>query len=475
MGDLDSGQVLTLATERWLPGRSSFLGLSWCLLCDLLKDRKAADDAAEPRGIRIWFAASALLGIIAPVAVRVWLNHRTKKSFEYGPVDIELMTSKASQELCGKSNQSARTSLIPDSLEDLEETGEALAADAMRPQDELDHQRKALAAVGAPPFRRFLKEQGCISAFERGPCRTFQMNIGLYCNQACTHCHVESSPLRKEMMSDEVVDRCLFLLRASPSITTLDITGGAPEMNRGFRRLVEGAAALREQGRPQLRIIDRCNLTVLLEPGQEGLPEFLAVNNVDIIASLPSYEPEQTDKQRGRKVFQRSMEGLKILNAHGYGKGGSDAKPGRRLDLVFNPPGPFLPPKQDLLDTKYRKHLCEQTGVDFNQLITIANMPVKRFFDFLRKKGTLEGYMDLLVRNFNPETVPHVMCIDHVNVGWDGRLFDCDFNQQLEMGIGPDGGFDVFGIESLDDARLRATSIRTAAHCYGCTAAQGST
>jgi len=276
-------------------------------------------------------------------------------------------------------------------------------------------------------------------------------------------------------MSAEVVERCLYLLRESPSVEVLDITGGAPELNAGFRRLVEGAAALRDRGaRPGLRIIDRCNLTVLLEPGQESLADFLAQQGVDIIASLPSYDAAQTDRQRGRRVFERSIQGLRALNAHGYGAGGPSAPPGRRLDLVFNPPGPFLPPRQELLDKKYRQELGEHMGVEFNSLITIANMPVKRFFDFLRKKGTLEGYMDLLVRNFNPETVPKVMCIDHVNVGWDGRVYDCDFNQQLEMGLGRGGSLDVFGIESLDDARLRKAPIKTAAHCFGCTAAQGS-
>mmetsp|Transcript_82760 Transcript_82760/g.208339 ORF Transcript_82760/g.208339 Transcript_82760/m.208339 type:complete len:481 (+) Transcript_82760:64-1506(+) len=424
-------------------------------------------------------ALLAALGLAAPALSRVLrrcVAEGSLRDFEYGPVDIQMMTNEASQKLCGKNSAQAvqRTSLIPDALQDLEESGAGIAAEAMRPEEEVDRRAQALAKVGAPPFRRFLSEAG-ISSFERRPCQVLQINIGLYCNQACTHCHVESSPLRKEMMSLEVVERCLFLLRESPSVNVLDITGGAPELNSGFRRLVEGAAELRDSGgRPDLRIIDRCNLTVLLEPGQEGLAEYLAEKRVDIIASLPSYDAAQTNRQRGRRVFERSIEGLRILNSHGYGFGGPSAKVGRRLDLVFNPPGPFLPPKQELLDQKYREQLGEQMGVDFNQLITIANMPIKRFFDFLRKKGTLEGYMDLLVRNFNPDTVDKVMCVDHVNVGWDGRVYDCDFNQQLEMGLGSGKGLDVFGIESLDDARLRRAPIRTAAHCFGCTAAQGS-
>jgi len=475
------GSADAALAHQVLPGHPHLLGTYWSLLrhffasqADWLTGRTPAD-----KGARLLLATSAVLGLATvPVALSIWLGRKGPgKQYEYGPIDIQEMTATAAQELCGKKQVGGerRTSIIADSLQDLEETGEALAADAMPVQDELDRRAKALAAVGAPPFRRFLKEHADISTFERKPTKTLQMNIGLYCNQACTHCHVESSPLRKEMMSDAVVERCLLLLKNSPSVTCLDITGGAPELNSGFKRLIEGAAALRDEGRPELRIIDRCNLTVLLEPGQEELPAFLARNKVDIIASLPSYDAAQTNKQRGRRVFERSMEALAILNTFGYGKGGQAAKFGARLDLVFNPPGAFLPPKQDMLDKKYRQHLCEKIGIDFNQLITIANVPIKRFFDFLRKKGTLEGYMDLLVRNFNPETVPHVMCIDHINVGWDGRIFDCDFNQQLELGIGPGGGLDVFALETLNDGRLLGAPIRTAAHCFACVAAQGST
>lgn len=457
----------------------ALLNIWWALCIDVLGIRSDEEGLQRSGGaaIRPWpaatLAAAVLAGLVTPVLYRVLRGRACAKEFEYGPVDIKLMTNKASEELCGKSAIHERTSLIPVALQELEESADIIAADAMNPIQELDRRAKALEAVGAPAFRRHLKDQG-ITEFNRGPCRTLQLNIGLYCNQACTHCHVESSPLRKEMMSEEVVDRCLYLLRQSPGVQVLDITGGAPELNIGFRRLVEGAAALRDGFRPGLRIIDRCNLTVLLEPGQEGLAEFLAKHRVDIIASLPSYDADQTDRQRGRKVFQRSIEGLRILNQYGYGRGGPDAKVGRRLDLVFNPPGPFLPPRQELLDKKYREQLSIHLGVEFNQLITIANMPVKRFFDFLRKKGTLEGYMDLLVRNFNPSTVPKLMCVDHVNVGWDGCLYDCDFNQQMDLGVGRGGKLDVFRVDSLDDARLREAPIRTAAHCYGCTAAQGS-
>jgi radical SAM/Cys-rich protein len=261
-------------------------------------------------------------------------------------------------------------------------------------------------------------------------------------------------------------------------VTVLDITGGAPELNRGFKPLVEGAAAIRDSGTRPLRIIDRCNLTVLLEPGQEDLLDFLVEHRVDIIASLPSYDAAQTDKQRGRRVFERSVEALQMLNERGYGIAGASANGQEgaedlHLDLVFNPPGPFLPPRQELLEVKYRQELRDEHSIQFDRLITIANMPVKRFFDFLRKKGTLEGYMDLLVRNFNPDTVPQLMCLDTVSVGWDGRMYDCDFNQQLELSLGQ-SGLSVFDVDSLEDERVRQSKIRTGAHCYGCTAAQGS-
>jgi radical SAM/Cys-rich protein len=270
------------------------------------------------------------------------------------------------------------------------------------------------------------------------------------------------------MAPEDVIDRILHLLRNSPGVHTLDITGGAPEMNRGFRRLIEGVVALRKEGR-DLRVIDRCNLTVLLEPGYEDLAQFLADKKVDLICSLPSYDASQTDRQRGKNVFDRSMEALQRLNALGYGSG---RRQGLKLDLVFNPPGPFLPPRQEALEAKYKEELWKEHGIRFDNLLTLSNMPVKRFFDHLRKTKMLEGYMDLLVRNFNPDTVPLLMCRDTVNVKYDGQLFDCDFNQQLDLGVGQN--LTVFDIDSLDDERLRKAPIATRAHCYGCTAAQGS-
>eukprot|EP00747_Dinoflagellata_sp_TGD_P178669 gnl/TRDRNA2_/TRDRNA2_28029_c0_seq1.p1 gnl/TRDRNA2_/TRDRNA2_28029_c0~~gnl/TRDRNA2_/TRDRNA2_28029_c0_seq1.p1 ORF type:complete len:475 (+),score=90.95 gnl/TRDRNA2_/TRDRNA2_28029_c0_seq1:162-1427(+) len=419
--------------------------------------------------------AAALLGFAIPLIRKIQRWHK-ERFFEFGSLDLSSMTVQAAKDKLGrKTTRGAKgkpqlTSLIPEVLEDLEESGGSAVLDAVAPKEEVDRRAQALAAVGAPPFRRFIHDRG-LKFPERGPCQVLQLNIGLYCNQACSHCHVESSPLRKEMMEEDVVERCLHLLRESPNVSVLDITGGAPELNRGFRRLVEGAAELRDSGaRPELRIIDRCNLTVLLEPGQESLPDFLTRHRVDIIASLPSYDAAQTDRQRGRKVFARSIEALRILNSRGYGSSRDGVG---RLNLVFNPPGPFLPPKQELLEAKYKESLRSNHGVEFDGLITLANMPVKRFFDHLRKQGTLEGYMDLLVRNFNPDTVPLLMCINTVSVRMDGRIYDCDFNQQLDLTLGKPP-LTVFDIQSLDDARLRRAPIATSAHCFGCTATQGS-
>mmetsp|Transcript_68 Transcript_68/g.91 ORF Transcript_68/g.91 Transcript_68/m.91 type:complete len:482 (+) Transcript_68:73-1518(+) len=440
----------------------------------LLRPVRATDALGTSHSSRKHLGAVAVVASVGFVTSMLYWRlrgYRRWMDFEFGDVEITKMTSAASKKLLKRDEY---TSLIPEVIQDLEEAGDSFNADAVAPDVEVDQRAKALAAVGAPPFRRFLKEHPSAPTFERRRCKILQLNIGLYCNQACTHCHVESSPLRKEMMSMEVVEQCLTLLRESPSVKVLDITGGAPELNQGFRRLVEGAAQIRESGvRPDLRIIDRCNLTVLFEPGQEKLADFLAEHKVEIVASLPSYDESQTDKQRGRKVFQRSVEGLKLLNSFGYGKEGS----GLHLELVFNPPGAFLPPRQDKLELKFKQELRAEHGIEFNNLIAICNMPVKRFFDYLRKNDMLEGYMDLLVRNFNPDTVSGLMCSETISVGWDGRVYDCDFNQQLELTLGQGkkgGGLTVFDLSSLQEEQLLKLPIRTAAHCFGCTAAQGS-
>jgi len=293
---------------------------------------------------------------------------------------------------------------------------------------------------------------------------------------------VESSPKRTEMMNNQVADRCIEILDKSPSLHTLDITGGAPELNPSFRHLVLGARSLNKK----LEIIDRCNLTVLSEPGQEDLAEFLAEHNVRIVASLPCYSAKNVDMQRGKGVFERSVAGLRKLNDLGFGVQGS----GLYLDLVYNPLGAFLPPHQDALEAKYKEELQQHFGVTFNQLFTMTNMPIKRFADFLFRRGELQDYMSLLVRNFNMSTTDNIMCKDTLSVNYDGSLFDCDFNQQLQIPIkdatsnlemvkdGKDEkilhqkGISIFDIQSTSD--LLNMSITHDNHCFGCTAGMGS-
>lgn len=352
-------------------------------------------------------------------------------------------------------------------------------------KEERTKRRRALTNLGIPNFDQFLSQNlGTTTTtttaddgthtstdtthqpfqLKRVPTKILQINIGLYCNQACGHCHVESSPLRKEEnMSAETAARCLELLQQSPAITTLDITGGAPELNPNFRYLVRMARELR----PDLEIIDRCNLTVLQEPGQEDLIDFLRDNRVHIVASLPCYSEENVDSQRGSGVFERSIAALLALNDAGYGM-----DPSLQLDLVYNPLGAFLPPPQSKLEDQYKTRLEENFGVLFNHLLTITNMPIKRFADFLHRRGELEDYMSLLVRNFNKDTVQKLMCLDTVSVGWDGQIYDCDFNQQLGMGLAVTGGRTIFDIESVDD--LMNIRVRTDNHCFGCTAGMGS-
>lgn len=333
-------------------------------------------------------------------------------------------------------------------------------------KEERTNRRRALDSLGIPSFQEFLAER--VGTFQRKEPTVLQINVGLYCNQACGHCHVESSPLRQEMMTAEIAAQCLELLRTSPSIHTLDITGGAPELNASFRYLVSMARQLR----PDIEIIDRCNLTVLQEPGQEDLVDFLKEHRVKIIASLPCYSAENVDKQRGANVFDRSIAALLALNEAGYGVPGSSLG----MDLVYNPAGAFLPPEQSKLEAQYKDKLAENFGILFNSLYTMTNMPVKRFADFLHRRDELREYMDLLVRNFNADTIDSLMCRDTISVGWDGKVYDCDFNQQLGYGMGVDsihqGGLSVFDLTSL--AQVQDYSIRHDNHCFGCTAGMGS-
>ena len=290
--------------------------------------------------------------------------------------------------------------------------------------------------------------------------QVLQVNVGKLCNQTCRHCHVDAGPDRREVMDRATMELCLHVL-AQTEIPTLDITGGAPEMHPHFRWFVEQARHLGRQ------VIDRCNLTILLAPQYETLPNFLARHQVEVVASLPCYLAENTDQQRGEGVFAKSIEALRRLNAVGYGQPGS----GLQLTLVYNPLGPTLPPSQSTLENAYRQELARRFGILFSKLITITNMPISRFLDDLVQQSKFDGYMELLVNAYNPVAAAGVMCRTTLSVGWDGRLYDCDFNQMLELGL--TSGF-PFHIRDFEKIRLDSRPIATGQHCFGCTAGSGS-
>ncbi len=327
------------------------------------------------------------------------------------------------------------------------------------PRQQLAHLDRVSAGL---PFAA--RVAGC----QTGPLRAggldvLQVNVGRVCNQTCRHCHVDAGPDRAESMSAEVATACLDLLARGP-FTTLDITGGAPEMNPQFRRLVERG---RELGR---RVIDRCNLTILEAPGYADLAGFLAQHQVEVVASLPCYLEQNVDRQRGDRVFERSLAALRKLNALGYGQPGSPLT----LTLVFNPGGPSLPPPQQKLEADYRRELRERYGIEFTRLFTITNMPISRFLEDLLSQGRLEDYLQKLVQAFNPATIAAVMCRTTLSVDWQGRLFDCDFNQMLDLPVAPAEPATVFDLTPADLDRLARRPIQTAQHCYGCTAGAGS-
>ena len=315
--------------------------------------------------------------------------------------------------------------------------------------------RLRIAERPAPDFGRTLADQGV--TLRRATTTTLQINVGKVCNQACHHCHVEAGPKRTETMSRAVAERVIELLAASPAVTTLDITGGAPELNAQFRWLVDHARGL---GR---HVIDRCNLTILSEPGMESLAAFLADRAVEIIASLPCYSERNVDEQRGHGVFERSIAALRQLNELGYGTGR------RTLNLVYNPNGAFLPPAQAALEASYKDELARNFGVSFDHLFTITNLPIARYADYLDARGQYDAYMSLLVSHLNVATVPGLMCRALVSVGWDGQVYDCDFNQMLELPLA--AARTIFELDSLD---LADQPIATGAHCFGCTAGSGS-
>jgi radical SAM/Cys-rich protein len=299
-------------------------------------------------------------------------------------------------------------------------------------------------------------------AIRRGPLETLQVNLGYQCNQSCLHCHVNAGPRRTEVMSAEIVQAVIRFLENSP-VRTLDLTGGAPELNPSFRHLVRTAREL------DIAVIDRCNLTILLEPGQAGTDRFLADNQVKIVASLPCYIKDNVDAQRGNGTFTGSIEALRRLNHRGYGMPGT----GLELDLVYNPQGPVLPPPQQALEQDYRHHLETHYGIHFNRLRTLTNMPIKRFGSTLVSQGRFEEYMDLLRSSHRESNLANVMCRTLLSVDWEGYLYDCDFNQMLDMPLQL-GGHGRPHITSITADDLADKAIRVADHCYGCTAGQGS-
>ena len=290
---------------------------------------------------------------------------------------------------------------------------------------------------------------------------TLQINVGKLCNQICKHCHVDAGPKRTEIMKHETAELIVQVLRTHRDIKTLDITGGAPEMCPEFDYLVREATLLERQ------VIDRCNLTIFYEPAKDYLPEFLRDHRVKVVASLPCYSKENLEKQRGQGVFDKSIAALQWLNRLGYGKENS----GLELDLVYNPIGASLPPPQSDLESDYKRELRENFDIEFNRLFTITNMPINRFKSFLEVSGQYDAYMQKLETHFNPATLPMLMCRTMVSVGWEGSLYDCDFNQMLDLRLNHGG---PAHIRDFDLAALSHRTIETGDHCYGCTAGTGS-
>jgi len=292
------------------------------------------------------------------------------------------------------------------------------------------------------------------------PIDTLQINIGYKCNQACKHCHVNSSPTRTEMMSDEIIDLIPKII-SKYQIKNLDITGGAPELHPKFKKLILSLRNL------EVNIIDRCNLTIFFEEGFQDLPSFLAENKVTITASLPCYEKDNVERQRGFGVFDKSIKAIKILNNLGYGKTNQKLQ----LNLVYNPINPTLPPPQEKLEIDYKKTLYEKYKITFNKLYTITNMPINRYADFLKMNNELEQYFDLLTKNFNANNLKNLMCKKTISVDWEGQIYDCDFNQQLKLKSekGPRNLFELLNYSSEFNYEIAANK-----HCFACTAGSGS-
>ena len=287
-----------------------------------------------------------------------------------------------------------------------------------------------------------------------------QINLGKMCNQVCKHCHVDAGPDRKEIMTKEIMTKCIEVVSKN-AFKTVDLTGGAPEMNPHFRWFVE------ELSRHKLHIIVRCNLTIIVANKKyNDLPNFFKKHGVEVVSSLPHFSSARTNSQRGNSVFEKSIKALKMLNDVGYGKDGS----GQILNLVYNPTGAILPSNQEMMEKQYKKELKQKFNIDFNHLFMITNMPISRFLDFLLKMGYLKEYMQRLIESFNPLSIGSLMCRDMISVSWDGYLFDCDFNQMLDMKVKSESNH----INSYNSNKLKSRKIQIDNHCYGCTSGSGS-
>ena len=331
-------------------------------------------------------------------------------------------------------------------------------SDANTQVEVLEHGLTGNAAL--TPFWEKLQQSG-LYPLKPTSIEILQINMGKMCNQVCQHCHVDAGPDRKEIMTKETMRQCIEALKNNPSLKTVDLTGGAPEMNPDFRWFVEGIKKL------DRHVIVRCNLTIILANKKyDDLPEFYKRNNIEVVCSLPFYTADRTDRQRGNHVFEKSIQALQMLNETGYGIDGS----GLILNLVYNPAGAFLPPLQASLEKEYKDALLERFGIRFNDLFAITNLPISRFLDYLVRTNNYESYMEKLVNAYNPAAAENVMCRNTISIGWDGYLYDCDFNQMLEMKVDASSKhISEFRMDSLSQR-----SIKTGQHCYGCTAGAGS-
>jgi len=324
--------------------------------------------------------------------------------------------------------------------------------------DILEHGRTGDFAL--VPFQQKLEESG-LFPLKPTQLEIFQVNIGKMCNQVCKHCHVDAGPDRKEIMTRETMQHCIDALKNNPQLKTVDLTGGAPEMNPDFRWFVEEIKKL------DRHVIVRCNLTIILANKKyNDLPQFYKQHNIEVVSSLPFYTQDRTDRQRGDGVFEDSIKALQMLNEVGYGK----EEIGLTLNLVYNPAGAFMPPPQEALEREYKQALKERYNIEFNNLFAITNLPISRYLDYLLQSGNYEKYMEKLVNAFNPVAAANVMCRNTISISWDGYLYDCDFNQMLDLKIGGESRH----ISSFNTAVLNNRDIVINQHCYGCTAGSGS-